>query len=318
LSSIEKGAEYDMIQSQLEELECMERCDSDILIAELIRNQQKIKANYELYYDEKQDQSLIDHYYCNVTKDSADPLILFKEYHNLVTNTHQYRHPYYISKDQYLYTWVDLQPNGQLKSIYSGKQKDPQQIIEEDFTIIEKRFNRFQNLIKIQRFTDKQIENQVRRISNQHKFNTEHVVPQSWFRAKEPMKGDLHHLFACEPKCNSIRSNYPYYEYETNQYLVNVRNNCGKHEMNRFEPAYGKGIVARATLYFLLRYPKKITRKFKKSIDISLLFRWHEQFKVSDYEKHRNKAIFVIQGNRNPFIDFPQLMTNISFPEFQV
>src|SRR5690625_2160299 len=179
-----------MIQSQLEELECMEKCDPDVLIAELISNQQKIKTNSEMYYNERQDQSWIDHYYCYVTTDSTDPLHLFHDYYNLVTNTHKYRHPYYVSKDQYLYIWVDLQPNGQLKSIYSGKQKDPQQLIEEDFKTIENRFARYRKLIKIQRFSDEQIESQVHRISNQHKFNTEHVVPQSWFRAREPMKGD--------------------------------------------------------------------------------------------------------------------------------
>jgi len=303
-----------MIHSQLEELECMKKCDPDVLIAELVNNQQKIKSNYELYYNKKQDQSWIEHYYCNIPTKSTNSLKLFYDYHNLVKHTHQYKHPYYISKDQYLYTWVDLQPNGQLKSIYSGKLKNPQKLMEEDFEIIEKRFIHYRNLIKVQRYTDKHIKNQIRIISNQHKFNTEHVVPQSWFRAKEPMKGDLHHLFACEPECNSLRSNYPYYEYNLKQIPINPHNNCGKHKLNRFEPAYGKGIVARATLYFLLRYPKKITRKFQKNIDIPLLFRWHKQFKVSDYERHRNKAIFEIQGNRNPFIDLPELMTKVSFP----
>jgi deoxyribonuclease I len=41
-------------------------------------------------------------------------------------------------------------------------------------------------------------------------MNTEHIVPQSWFGAVEPMKGDLHHLFVCEPECNIARSNFPY------------------------------------------------------------------------------------------------------------
>ncbi|HLQ98180.1 endonuclease [Pseudogracilibacillus auburnensis] len=175
-------------------------------------------------------------------------------------------------------------------------------MIEEDFKTIQKRFESYRNLINIQRFSNDRLIDHVQRISNQHKFNTEHVVPQSWFRAREPMKGDLHHLFACEPTCNSLRSNFPYYEYEVEVFPLNYRSDCGKQEMNRFEPSYGEGIVARATLYFLLRYPKKITRKFRKSIDIPLLTRWHDQFKVTAYEKHRNKTIFEIQGNRNPLI----------------
>lgn len=33
-------------------------------------------------------------------------------------------------------------------------------------------------------------------------LNCEHVVPQSWFDRNQPMRGDLHHLFACNPSCN--------------------------------------------------------------------------------------------------------------------
>ena len=48
-------------------------------------------------------------------------------------------------------------------------------------------------------------------------YNCEHVVPQSWFAHKEPMRGDLHHLFACESGCNSFRSNIPYFDFMENE-----------------------------------------------------------------------------------------------------
>lgn len=113
----------DILQSQLEELKCMEKCDSDVLVAELKENQQKITSNQKLYYDEVQDQSWIEHYYCNISFEDAVSTRLFQALQKLVVKTHKYKHPYHISKDQYLYTWVDLQPNGQLKNIYSGIQK---------------------------------------------------------------------------------------------------------------------------------------------------------------------------------------------------
>ncbi len=50
-------------------------------------------------------------------------------------------------------------------------------------------------------------------IENSLPYNCEHVVPQSWFNKRNPMKGDLHHLFACESRCNSFRSNIPYYRH---------------------------------------------------------------------------------------------------------
>jgi endonuclease I len=37
------------------------------------------------------------------------------------------------------------------------------------------------------------------------------------------------------------------------------------------------------------------------------LLKWNRDFPVTVYEKHRNLAIYEIQGNRNPFIDFPEL-----------
>ncbi|MDS9470880.1 endonuclease [Sporosarcina pasteurii] len=304
-----------LIQRQLHELECMENCDSEELLAELTRNQRKINTSAELYYNEKLDNFWIEHYYCDISPNSATSTQLLKELQCLVKKTHRYKHPYYISKDQYLYTWVDLQPNGQLKSIYSGIQKNPQKVIEEEFATIQRRSEHYRKLMINQMDTSKNFKRQVQKISNQHKFNAEHVVPQSWFKAREPMKGDLHNLFTCEPKCNSIRSNFPYYEFESKKDSRRTRNHCGLYEMGRFEPEHGKGTAARATLYFLLRYPRKIIKRYRKRINIPLLFRWHGQYPVTNYEKHRNQAIFEIQGNRNPFIDIPDLTKKIGFLE---
>ncbi len=303
----------DLIQKELKELECMEECDSDILVAQLTKNQQLITSSHELYYKEEQDQSWIEHYYCQISFSETTPNRLFQDLCKLVTETHKYQHPYHISKDQYLYTWVDLQPDGQLKNIYSGVQKNPKVVIEEDFNTVQKRFQKYRKLVFQQRYSSKEIGRHVRRVSNEHKFNAEHVVPQSWFKAREPMKGDLHHLFACEPECNSTRSNFPYYEFDSSAASVRKRSYCGLFDINQFEPEYGKGQVARATLYFLLRYPTEILQHYKKTISLPLLVRWHEQFPVNIYEKHRNKAIFEIQGNRNPFIDFPNLTNEIDF-----
>jgi endonuclease G, mitochondrial len=39
------------------------------------------------------------------------------------------------------------------------------------------------------------------------------VVPQPWFAKREPMRGDLHHLFACESRCNAFRGNTPFFDF---------------------------------------------------------------------------------------------------------
>ncbi len=130
---------------------------------------------------------------------------------------------------------------------------------------------------------------------------------------REPMRGDLHHLFACESRCNSFRGNTPYFDFP--DFEEAVREDCGKREENKFEPAAGKGAVARATLYFLLRYPGEINRTTREYEPdrLEVLLSWHEADPVTDYERHRNAAIFKKQGNRNSLIDFPEWASKIDF-----
>ena len=189
-----------------------------------------------------------------------------------------------------------------MKNIYSGEEDDPTDLLERDLNVLDrlKRSNepRRTHFWKI-------------------KFNAEHIVPQSWFGAREPMKGDLHHLFACEPHCNRTRANFAYYDFSF--YIPEspdekIRNHCGVASTELFEPEFGKGIAARAMFYFLLRYPKKIKRVFSRKVNFPLLREWNDQFPPDVYEKHRNLAIYEIQGNRNPFIDYPEFAKRCYFP----
>lgn len=118
-------------------------------------------------------------------------------------------------------------------------------------------------------------------------LNCEHVVPQDCFNRKEPMRSDLHHLFACDNRENSRRDNTLY---------------------GAYVPVGGKGKVARATLYFLLRYPE-IKLPYSKS-DIEMLKQWSQDDPPDAHEKHRNAAIFALQGNRNPYVDHPEWVSS--------
>jgi endonuclease I len=90
---------------------------------------------------------------------------------------------------------------------------------------------------------------------------------------------------------------------------------CGRSEPGRFEPRAGKGAVARATLYFLLRYPGIIGDESRElqAERLSTLLAWHEAEPVGEWERHRNAAIAEIQANRNPLIDNPQWASRIPF-----
>ncbi|EMI11132.1 endonuclease [Anoxybacillus salavatliensis] len=304
----------DVVLQHAEQLKHWEEKQEEIL-QELIENQQKIHQQNDLYYNEKEEARIIERYYEHMN-DQTDGTFLFQAYHDLIKRTHIRRIPYFLSKDYYLYTWVDLQPDGTVKSIYSGKKKDPRTVILQDYETIQKRYEQFIQLVKKAKKGELDLEQKIKMVDRQFKFNAEHVVPQSWFGAKEPMKGDLHHLFVCEPRCNSIRSNFPYADfpfYEPESPDEMIQNDCGVAYGEYFEPEHGKGAVARAMLYFLVRYPRAIKQPFIDQINISLLIQWHKQFPVTMYEKHRNAAIFRIQGNRNPFIDKPHLVEQIYF-----
>ena len=44
---------------------------------------------------------------------------------------------------------------------------------------------------------------------------------------------------------------------------------------------------------------------------LELLISWHMQDPVSRKERSRNNAAFEYQGNRNPFVDHPELVREI-------
>ncbi|WP_018933801.1 endonuclease I family protein [Gracilibacillus lacisalsi] len=282
-------------------------------LLELREYQKKIKNTKE-YYDEEEDSRIVMDYYCDINFDEADKSKLFEQLHQLITTTHKNQLPYNSETRDYLYSTIDLHMDGNLKSIYSGSHKNPEQAIREDHEAALKRKEEYDKLLNNKPQTDNVWNKAVAVIERENMFNCEHVVPQSWFDQGSPMRGDLHHLFTCEKKCNSTRSNYPYFDFEDytpEMETETIKTSCGKYEDEKFEPESGKGEVARATLYFLLRYPGEISQYNDK--DIEMLVNWHKEFEVSIYEKHRNKEIYHRQKNRNPLIDFPEYADNIDF-----
>jgi endonuclease G len=264
------------------------------------------------YYDADKDGKDRNAYYKDLNK-SLPPPALFDALHELLESTHVNPHPYKPSK--YVYPVVDLQLNGKLRSIYSGIEFDPEEFIHEDIRIDQERASRVFELMSREGLRGGEgFFEELDFLEAQLPYNCEHSVCQSWFGKKEPMKGDLHHLFACESRCNSFRNDIPYFDFP--DFGESIKEDCGKQEDKaRFEPSAGKGKVARATLYFLLRYPGLIN-KIEQHYDedgLQTLLNWHDDFPVSPHELHRNASIYALQGNRNPLIDFPKLAKKIDF-----
>lgn len=257
------------------------------------------------YYNESKDADARQSYYADIDWKS-DGKSLFEQLSKKLQDSHSTVLDYRPSK--YVYPWVDLQPNGQLKSIYSNLTIAVEKAIVEDWEVGQVRRQAENGLA----FAALSPEAAATAFATQEAaaLNCEHVVPQSWFGKTQPERGDLHHLFACDSRCNSRRGNLPYDEFKNPK--DDWRDQCGTIGPDRtFEPAGGKGAAARATLYFLLRYPGVVDSY--DATDIQRMLDWNERFPPDLWEKHRNVAIEELQGNRNPLIDFPEMANAVDF-----
>lgn len=273
-----------------------------------------------VYYDEAADTVAINDYYDGIAEDGdlvgAD---LFHALAKRVTETHHNELSYREARLEHLYPNVDLREDLELQSIYSGSSMSPSEVIRNEVDKEMRIERKISERFDVGSLGMQEYELLVEALESSAGFNCEHIVCQSWFGKRQPMKADMHHLFACEPGCNSFRSNIPYFQFgpadEARRERCGRRENGVGGEAAKFEPVAGKGPAARATLFFLLRYPGEIgdeARELQKD-RLGVLLDWHHEFEVGRYEKHRNAEIFKIQGNRNPLIDFPEWAEHIEF-----
>lgn len=151
------------------------------------------------------------------------------------------------------------------------------------------------------------------RVPNANVINVEHTWPQSKFGGVDRghQKSDLHHLYPTDSQLNSIRGSQPFGDVvqETKNTKCPI-SQVGTNESGRrvFEPPQNhKGNVARALFYFSVRYRLSISED-----EESALKRWHMEDPVDNDELLRNEQVESYQGNRNPFIDEPELVQLIS------
>ncbi|MCQ2311395.1 MAG: endonuclease [Paludibacteraceae bacterium] len=166
-------------------------------------------------------------------------------------------------------------------------------------------------------------------------WNKEHSVPQSYFNEASPMKSDLFHVYPTDARVNNFRSNYPYGETSSTEYVDGDKKALGHIGSSNFSGYSGKiyepddeykGDLARTYFYMVTRYlDKNFTQSANgsatftysngraglTSYGVRLLLKWHRQDPVSSKEIARNDAVYGIQHNRNPFIDYPCLVEYI-------
>ena len=169
-------------------------------------------------------------------------------------------------------------------------------------------------------------------------FNREHSFPKSWFGGEVmPMFTDLHHLYPVDGNINTRRSNNPYGETNGEDYKsaddFSKLGTCTYpgYTGKVFEPADEyKGDFARTYFYMVTCYEEKLHDWYTNNsstevvnvIDgstypgfqtwqLNMLMKWAKNDPVSEKEIARNNAVYAIQNNRNPFIDYPGLQEYI-------
>lgn len=162
-------------------------------------------------------------------------------------------------------------------------------------------------------------------------YNREHSVPSSWFSKESPMYSDIMHVVPTDGYVNNRRSNYPFGEVSTATYTSNNgycklgRSAVSGYSGTVFEPNDEvKGDFARIYFYMVTCYEDKIsswassnatassvfdgkTYPGLKQWTLDMMMRWAAQDPVDDVERARNEAVYKVQRNRNPFVDYPGL-----------
>lgn len=164
-------------------------------------------------------------------------------------------------------------------------------------------------------------------------FDIEHMLPKSWWgRIDNDAYKDLFHLVPGNASANRSKSNHaPGIPTDTTFWNGSFATgpDTVRHLSHVFCPADEyKGDFARAYFYIACCYGDSLTwveeegsepatamtndswQEFRPWLR-DLLLDWHRNDPVSDKEKARAIEVNKIQGNRNPFIDYPDLVEYI-------
>lgn len=154
--------------------------------------------------------------------------------------------------------------------------------------------------------------------------NTEHVWPQSYGAHDEPLRSDMHHLFAERANVNASRGNLPFGEIDDREtdawYRLDAsqsnapsadRDLWSERGDGRFEPRESReGDIARAVFYVYAVYRPEVDAAggapFFESMRADLL-EWNDLDPPDAAEIARTAWIAEQQGTPNPFVLDPTL-----------
>ena len=162
-------------------------------------------------------------------------------------------------------------------------------------------------------------------------YNREHLWAQSWTNEDSKHATDLHHVYPTDGFVNQKRSNYAFGEVRNATWTSLNGSKLGNSKTpgyngTVFEPIDDyKGDIARALMYVSVRYYQEdddwdnsvmTTQSVINDWAMTMLLRWHRADPVDDKEIARNNKVYSIQGNRNPFVDYPEFAEMIWDPNW--
>jgi len=139
----------------------------------------------------------------------------------------------------------------------------------------------------------------------------EHTWPQSLFPGNLAA-ADLNHIFPTTSASNNARGNLPFGVVvgTPNWEMGGSKRGVNSANVACFEPRdYHKGKVARAMIYFAIRYDNPYSPFFDNQE--AVLKQWNRDFAVTTIETNRNNAINTFQNKKNPFIVHPAFADRI-------
>ena len=166
-------------------------------------------------------------------------------------------------------------------------------------------------------------------------YSREHSFPKSWFGGEvSPMYTDIFHLYPTDQYVNGRRNDNPYGKVDSPTWTSSNGSKLGHCATpgftgTVFEPIDDyKGDLARTYFYMATRYENVIDTwqnnnpgdtaildgtsfPVFKTWYLQMLLSWNSQDRVSQKEIDRNEAVYLIQHNRNPYIDHPEYVNLI-------
>jgi len=211
-------------------------------------------------------------------------------------------------RSNYDESWYDRQPNGEVRCIYSNEL-----LSDCHGNYVEDVYNPKTGKIDV---------------------NVEHTFPAHW-KARLSNVGaarDPHNTFTSATSSNGARGKLPFgrvppelcpWKSGKHQgpevhgpFLKHFEGDeNGKLKRTMLEPLHNKGLIAREQLYMLVTYPVVAKASNLEGLPLEWLVDTARHEPVTLFEKHRNQAIYEVQYNRNPFIDFPEWVDLVDFTE---